>query len=179
MPATPGSSPFQACIDEALRGCSAMLNEALAASRQAMQRQADQSVLPAERAELMEVLGHLIRSQAVVQDAFPRMLREEILQAIDGGSRSGGLSFGSLELMDSDQVQENVETARAQQAAASAVEGELGQLNALISSAQGLPRVQLDRNPLRPEIYMKSLRRAMAQTQAPAKARIWPRCTTT
>lgn len=150
-----------------------MLGEVLTASRQGLQRLADQSVLPGERVELMDILGQLVRGQAILQDAFPRMMREEVLRAIDGsGKGGGGLSFGSLELMDSEQVQENVETARAQQAATNAVEGELAQLNSLICSAQGLPRVQMDRNPLRPEVYMRSLRRAMGETKAPVKSRM-------
>lgn len=174
MSAPTAPSAFMVCIDAARRGSSAMLGDVLTDVRLSLQRRADQSSRLDERGNWLEALAELVREQTLLQDRFPKILEDEIRQAIDGGGKRGGagLSLASLELMDGDQVLENVETARAQQAAAEAVEAQLGQLNALICAAQGLPRVQLDRNPLRPEVYMRSLRQTLLQTQAPAHVRM-------
>jgi len=51
------------------------------------------------------------------------------------------------------------------------VEAELTELNALISSVQGLKSVQPDRNPLRPQVYVRSLRTVTMQSPIPSPMR--------
>jgi len=85
-----------------------------------------------------------------------------------------GLDFGELALMDEAEMQSQVELARAQQLAAHATDAVLAELNALVSSAQGLRSVQAERNPLRPENYVRALQRVMAETDVPAQVRqLW------
>jgi hypothetical protein len=73
--------------------------------------------------------------------------------------------------MGDDQMRENVELLRMQQAVDSQVEGELAELNALISAVQGLKSVQPDRNPLRPAVYVRSVRTAVMQSPIPGPMR--------
>ena len=85
-----------------------------------------------------------------------------------------GLDFGELALMDEAEMQNQVELARAQQWALHATDAVLADLNALVNSAQGLRSVQAERNPLRPENYVRALQRVMAETDVPAQVRqLW------
>ncbi len=85
-----------------------------------------------------------------------------------------GLDFGELALMDEAEMQSQVELARAQQRAVHATDAVLADLNALVSSAQGLRSVQAERNPLRPENYVRALQRVVTETGIPAQVRqLW------
>lgn len=84
------------------------------------------------------------------------------------------LDFGELSLMDESEVQNQVELARAQQLAAHATEAVLAELNTLVSSAQGLRSVQPERNPLRPESYIRALQQVVGETGVNAEVRgLW------
>lgn len=85
-----------------------------------------------------------------------------------------GMDFGELSLMDESEVQNQVELARAQQLAAHATEAVLAELNTLVSSAQGLRSVQPERNPLRPESYIRALQQVVGETGVNAEVRgLW------
>lgn len=84
--------------------------------------------------------------------------------------------FGELSLMDDAQVLAQVERSRAQQIAAHTTDAALAELNTLVSAAQGLPSVQPERNPLRPDNYIRALQQVFDQTDVPAPVReLWMR----
>ncbi|HEY8050774.1 MAG TPA: DUF1631 family protein, partial [Ramlibacter sp.] len=114
----------------------------------------------ADRTRLVDASQLLHRYTVPLVDAFPKMLREEIANAATG-SRAKAFSFDSLELMAEDQVDDTVELVRGQQAVISVVEPDLVQINALVSALQGHDQVQAGTNPLRPEVWVKSLHRAL------------------
>lgn len=99
----------------------------------------------------------------------------------EGPSKSGartvedtGMDFGELSLMDESEMQDQVELARAQQLAVHATDAVLSELNTLVSSAQGLRSVQPERNPLRPENYIRALQRVVAETGVVSEVRqLW------
>lgn len=168
MPAPSQSSPYQALY----RSC---MKEAAAQGRTLMQRLVRRVALsmparaalapdPQERKLLTESAQVLMKHEGALCEAYPQALLAEFAQAIAGDLRRGALSFDSLELMGDDQMQESVELVRTQQAVLHAVEAELTQLNALICAVQGLKSVQADRNPLRPEVYVRSLRTVTLQS---------------
>lgn len=85
-----------------------------------------------------------------------------------------GLDFDGLALLDEAEMQNQVELARAQQRAVHATDAVLADLNALVSSAQGLRSVQAERNPLRPENYVRALQRVMTEVDIAAPVRqLW------
>lgn len=85
-----------------------------------------------------------------------------------------GMDFGELSLMDENEMQAQVELSRAQQSALHATDAVLAELNTLVSSAQGLPSVQPERNPLRPESYIRALQKAVGDTGVSAEVRqLW------
>lgn len=71
------------------------------------------------------------------------------------------LSLDDLELMDDDQVHEKVEQGRVLQIVKMAVDEELVAFNSLLCGAQGQAIVRADANPLRPEVIVQALMRAL------------------
>ena len=85
-----------------------------------------------------------------------------------------GMDFGELSLMDEHEMQAQVELSKAQQSALHATDAVLAELNTLVSSAQGLRSVQPERNPLRPESYIRALQRVVGDTGvSPEVRQLW------
>ena len=85
-----------------------------------------------------------------------------------------GMDFGELSLMDESEMQAQVELSKAQQSALHATDAVLAELNTLVSSAQGLRSVQPERNPLRPESYIRALQQVVGDTGvSPEVRQLW------
>ncbi len=84
---------------------------------------------------------------------------------------AGEVRFDQLELMDEGQVNESVEMARSQQVAVLAADAALADLNTLICATLGLKTVRPERNPLRPDVYVKALQTVISGLQVPAGIR--------
>jgi hypothetical protein len=162
------AQPFQHCLKDAASGSTrlmdALVRRALASLQQ---RQGDNGVGEEERRPLADARRLLSTHQSVLVMSYPAAIAAALDEA-SGPQRPraapGIPSFDQLELMDETQVQESVEVVRAQQAALTVVEVPLAELTALICAAQGLASVQAERNPLRPETYVRALRQAVSQT---------------
>lgn len=170
------TTPFDACLQQAAAGGDALLGRLVAAARQSLHQRAGVSDGATERTALIESLQLLTAQEARLREAYPLELMTAFTEALRGRSTkaagANAISFDQLELMDETQVQESVETARAQQAVMLAAETELAEFNAVICAAQGLKTVQADRNPLRPETYVKALQAAIAKTGVAAAIRV-------
>jgi hypothetical protein len=122
------------------------------------------------RADAGELLG---RHQDALRAAYPEALRREFGGVTqEPAARPRDLSFESLELMGEEQLDETVELVRAGQVVRSATEGELVQLNALVSAARGNKVVRASDNPLQPEAWVRALRHATLQCPVPSRIRI-------
>lgn len=125
--------------------------------------------LAIEAAQLLRV------HQPALVKAYPMVLLEMVAEgsevAAPKPALSAALDIGELSLVDDDEVQAQVELSRAQQLALHTTDEILTQLNGLVSAAQGLRWVQPERNPLRPENYIRALQRAVADTQVVAPIR--------
>jgi hypothetical protein len=125
-----------------------------------------------------DALRLLTQHEPSLAKAYPMALLEIFAE---GPSKSGartladtGMDFGELSLMDETEMQDQVELSRAQQLAAHATDAVLTELNTLVSSAQGLRSVQPERNPLRPENYIRALQRVVAETGVePPVRQLW------
>src|SRR5690606_33410287 len=85
-----------------------------------------------------------------------------------------GMDFGELSLMGESEMQAQVELSKAQQSALHATDAVLAELNTLVSAAQGLRSVQPERNPLRPESYIRALQQVVGETGVSAEVRqLW------
>ena len=176
MSAAPQNVSYQAlyrsCMKEAAsRGHTLMQRLALRCVKSMAQRATGMPDAH-ERNLLTEAARILMKHQDALCEAYPQALLAEFAQAIAGANaRSSPLSFDSLELMGEEQLQESVEVVRTQQAVVQAVENELAELNGLVCAIQGLRTVQAERNPLRPEVYVRALRTVTMQSPIPTAVR--------
>ncbi len=137
-------------------------------------REESESRVIAKRDLASEALSLLRKHRIALVKGYPMALLEVFA---DGPSTSmvkpanTGIDFGELTLVDDEEVQAQVELSRAQQVALHKTEEVLSELNGLVSAAQGLSRVQPERNPLRPENYIRALQRVVSETQVVAPVR--------
>lgn len=158
-------APFRACMGEAAKRGAHLMDRLVESVRLSMQ----------QRGQNAEALRLLLQYRTRLCEGYPAALLDEFAVALGAQSDkagTSGLSFDSLELMAEDQVQESVEVLRAQQATQQAVESVIGEFNALVCAAQGLKTVQVERNPLRPEVYVRALRGVTSTTGVPAAMRL-------
>lgn len=163
---------FRSCMKEAADQGRTLMQRLVVHCRQSMPFRADMSHSQ-ERKLQIDSLEFVLQNEAALCQGYPQALLAEFAQAIGGdASKPADFSFDALELMGDDQMQESVELVRAQQATAMKTDAELGELNALICAVQGLKSVQAERNPLRPEVYVRALRAAIMMTGAAAPVRL-------
>ncbi|MBI5276683.1 MAG: DUF1631 family protein [Burkholderiales bacterium] len=136
---------------------------------------AAQSADIVERESLREAARVLAKHEPALIEAFPQALLAAMAHALSGDTRrASGLSFDSLETMGDEQVRDSVEAVRAQQAVLRDAQDALRELDALVSAAQGFATVQPQRNPLRPETYVRALLQAVRQSPvSPVVRRRW------
>ena len=131
------------------------------------------------RRDALERARHVFaqHAPALVRD-YPAALRERFdrpgPEVRVPWALPAALDFAELSLRDEAEVTAQVELARAQHTALHATAAVLAELDALVSAAQGLPRVEPDLNPLRPETYIRALQQVVGATGvAPDVRAIW------
>ena len=171
-PATHYQALYRACMKEAAAQGRAVMQRLVARSSDSLSRAAALAPDEIERKVLLEASRTLVKHEPALIEAYPQALLAEFAQAIAGDTRKAStLSFDSLELMGDEQMQDSVDQMRMQQAVAGQVELELTELNTLLCAAQGLKTMQADRSPLRPQVYVRSLRNVAMQSPVPAPVR--------
>ncbi len=131
-----------------------------------------------QRNNISDALGVLKQHEAGMVKGYSMALLEIFAEGPSNAKArpadETGMDFGELSLMDESEMQDQVELSKAQQQAVHATEAVLAELNTLVSSAQGLRSVQPERNPLRPENYIRALQRVVSETGAPSEVRqLW------
>ena len=165
-------SLYRSCMKEAASRGHTLMQRLVGRCVKSMAQRATGMPDAQERNLLTEAARILMKHQEALCDAYPQALLAEFAQAIAGANaRTSALSFDSLELMGEEQLQEGVEVVRTQQAVMQAVEAELAELNGLVCAIQGLRTVQAERNPLRPEVYVRALRTVTMQSPIPTAVR--------
>jgi hypothetical protein len=166
---------FRACVVSAVREGELLMEQLIMYTLDALSKLESETRVIAKRDLASEALRLLRQHQAGLIKAYPMALLEMFADGPAApaakAASSTPLDFGELSLVDDDEVQAQVELSRAQQMALHTTEEVLAELNGLVSSAQGLPRVQPERNPLRPENYIRALQRVVADTQVIAPIR--------
>ena len=168
----PYQALYRACMKEAAAQGRLLMQRLVRRAAQSMPLRAARIGDLNERKLLTEAARTLLKHEGALCEAYPQALLSEFAQAISGDTRkAGALSFDSLELMGDEQMQESVDLLRLQQMVLIEVEADLAELNSLICAVQGLRNVQPERNPLRPEVYVRSLRTVALQSPVPTAMR--------
>ena len=155
--------------------------QAATASRRALERCLDVAVAQlqeaeartmkiAERDDLGVAWRELLKHKAAWCDQYPRDLlqafkaaaltaaKEPAAASATRPAAAARVRLDALSLVDDTQLSEAIESSRLLQRMLPVVEQPLSELDALISSAQGLGTVTPELNPVRPEIFAQTLR---------------------
>lgn len=163
---------YRAAMKQAATQGRAIMQNLVVQASEGLSRAAAQAFDEMERRVLGEASRALIRHEASLVENYPQALLHEFAQAIAGDTRKAAtLSFDALELMGDDEMQESVDQMRMQQIVASQVELELAELNSLLCAVQGMKTMPAERSPLRPQVYVRSLRSVTMQSPVSAAVR--------
>lgn len=169
---------FHACVAAAVRDGGALMQVLVNVVDGVLEAQARLAREPRRRDALEHARQVFAQHAPALVHAYPAALRERF----DGPAPdvrvpptlTAALDFVELAMRDEAEVTAQVELARAQHTALHATAAVLDELDALVSAAQGLPGVQPDLNPLRPENYIRALQQVVGATGvAPDVRAIW------
>ena len=179
LPASRLRTVFRACVVNAVRGGEALMGQLVKVTQSALTSEESASRNIQQRNLLSDALRLLNEHEAALVKGYPMALLEIFAEgpALAKGRNSAddtGMDFGELSLMDESEMQAQVELSKAQQSALHATDAVLAELNTLVSAAQGLRSVQPERNPLRPESYIRALQQVVGETGVSAEVRqLW------
>ncbi|WP_332739508.1 DUF1631 family protein [Hydrogenophaga sp.] len=159
-----------------LQAFDACLKEALAQTREWVPRWLDKLQVALKEKELsarqlgdkqvfVDARTALESHRDLIATRFLAALGDSVGNALPGTDaqprRAKSVSFDELELMGDDQVQETVELARVQQIVNMTVDHEIVELTARLCTAQGMHSVNAEANPLRADVVVSALMKAL------------------
>ena len=175
-PSGPHAPLYQRIVEDVVAGARPLMERIAEATRMSLQQRLDQARTPGEHHAMLEARQQLMRLNGVMSERYPEALRKALVQQSghkeEKATRSlFSVHFDELELMDETQISDSVERARARQVLASAVEGPLADLDALVCAALGQPQVRPEHNPLRPDAFLQALQTVVSQMQVTEQVR--------
>ena len=179
QPASRTRSVFRACVVNAVRGGEALMQQLVKVTQGALTEEESQVRNIQQRNLISDSLRLLNQHEAALVKGYSMALLEIFAEGpsmAKGGAPADdtGMDFGELALLDESEMQAQVELSKAQQSALHATDAVLAELNTLVSSAQGLRSVQPERNPLRPESYIRALQQVVGDTGVVSEVRqLW------
>ena len=162
---------YQATIQQAVGGAGALMTRLVAHTRSVLRAQEDQAQDRRERDRLTDSRRLLNQFEATLCARFTEELMSAFSRVASVERAAPALHFDALASMDESQLRDSVEAARAQQTVHNAADPALAELNRLICAMLGLAVVQLERNPLRPSVYVNALTAAVAHLPVPPPVR--------
>jgi Protein of unknown function (DUF1631) len=161
---------YRSTLQEAAAGGEVVMGKLVASARQALSAREAASRDFRERDVLIDSAKQLRNWESELCKRFPKVLLEAFSRPVAADKAAfkpvAEVNFDQLELMDESHVLTSVVHARMQQVVVMTVEANLSELNTLVCATLGLTAVQAERNPLRPEIYIKALTETVGQTTA-------------
>ena len=166
---------YQATVREAVGGAAALMTRLVAHTRASLRQQESQAMELRERDRLTDSRRRLNQFESSLCERFSEELQTafaraaSVERAMPAASQS--LHFEDLAAMDDDQLQQNVAAARARRGVQMAADPALAELNALICAMLGFAVVLLERNPLRPAVYIEAVTAALTHLPVPPPER--------
>ena len=152
------------------------LRRALQTTLERLDRARAATLLPAERAGLIDLMALLQARQGAwlqaLVDTLAQSLDGDVRAAVDAPAPASSGDELSFTLLDEDTVDEDIALSRLVQAAESGAEQALRDLAARCSSIRGLASVSVDANPMRPAVVAGAVRRAVGGFGLPAAQRL-------
>jgi len=166
---------YQATIDHAVKGAPDLMARLVAHARASLR---DLEARATDKRERERQTGLRRQLNQFESDAVARFSDELKTAFVRTAAREPVVvpvavqpHFDQIAGMDAAQVHQSVESARVRHAVQIAADQALSQLNQLMCTMLGLQQVQLERNPLRPAVYVDALATALGQLPVPAAVR--------
>ena len=169
MPSDP-NSVYDACLQEALARSQQWVPQWLAGLAENLRTKESAAFTASEKHTYYAAAKTLVSFQDLIAARFI----ETLALSLPNGQGEGAevqlaprpmslnqLTLDDLELMDDEQVHEKVEQGRVLQIVKMAADEELVNFNSLLCGARGQAIVKPDANPLRPEVLVQALMRAL------------------
>ena len=181
---------LQQCLQEAASASRPALHHCIEQVVAALQALETQSMKAAERDELTSAWRHLQHNKPVLSArysagltaafeksvALATAIQPAVASSMSVARNTGGAGLDMFSLVDDNDVAQAIESSRLLQHILPRVEQTLAELDTLISSVQGLENVRPELNPLRPEVFTRTLQDLLAPAAAQAATlSIWIR----
>ncbi len=174
------------CLQEAAKASGSALERCVDGAVAALQLAETQSMKVAERDTLAQAWRQLQTSKPAWVARYPSALLAAFaadektpgsgVARFEDSRRSASMGLDAFSLVDDADVAKSIESSRLLQTILPMLEQSLAELDTLISSAQGLPNVQPERNPLRPDVFTHALQALMTPSALePAMLSSWSR----
>lgn len=165
------------CFDEVARQAKPLLGRCVDAAVNSLQASEAKAGEVGERQRIARACWAMMQHRGALTDAYPVRLREAFERGDEDG-RTSSLALLSdsslLALVDDLSVSESLESARLLQDLMPVVEQALAALDARMSSLIGFETVQVEKNPLRPSVFVRVLRDLIAEIERDPEIRsLW------
>jgi len=166
---------YKATIDAAVGGSGSLMLRLVAHVRSELRELESQARDRRERERLTDSRRLLNQHEATLSQRFAEELltaftRQSSIDRVVPDARA--LHFVQVGRMDDQQLQHRVDAARVKQSVQQAADGALAELSGLICALLGLPEVRLERNPLRPAVYVEAVTAALSHLPVPPAMRL-------
>ncbi len=168
-----GTGPsLQDCIEVVLSQADTLMADVLEGLATSVAKKKGKS-LYGEHIPVTQAAADFLCGQAsVVKKTFVSQLRTAVYQTAESDSAEQPLvRFEDLQLLDSGQIDLNIEFALAQQEVLRSVDDGLPAVSALVSSLLGWTTVQPQLNPLKPEAFVRALQATLLKHAPDEQAR--------
>lgn len=166
---------FEATIRQAVGGARSLMARLVAHVRASLRAQEDEARERRERDRLTHSRRLLNQFETALCERFAEELQNAFnrLSSVERptATPASGLRFDRLAGMDAAQVRDQIADARVRHTVQEAADDALAELNRLICILLGLPEVRLDRNPLRPSVYVDAVMATLSHVPVPPTSR--------
>ena len=158
------SNAFDNCIQESVKTSSALLTQVLVIGRRSMVETRLNTQSPEMLLALHNAVHMLVKHENTLVEAFPIALKKQFDEALSNATntveRKEGVAFHKLALLQEHEFSAQMALSHLRHNVISATEVDCALLNSYTSSAQGLQRVQPEKNPFQPESYIRALQQS-------------------
>ena len=166
---------FQQCIDDALQRSDELIRSVVRQVIEALEQQAEIAGNSRDRQLYSDMSLALRQSEARLTQAFVERFQQVLDEEIKGPRALPAASYAQLEalsLVDDADLEEGVEVSRLTHLLEAEAQWEVRDLGARLDSLRGGERAVPMANPLRPEVFSRSLHHALGVVDLDAEERL-------
>ncbi len=162
----PADQQFQECVNDALGQAQVLIHQVINRVMDTFETHAIEAVTAKERQRYHDMLIELRRSKMNLSKSFLSQFTELVETSSNSKSPEHErpqplVNLDNITLMDDDSMQEDVEVSQLIQQIESKAEWEIRDLNSRMSALKGTGVLDPLDNPMRPELFGRSLQRAV------------------